>query len=272
MKRLIACILMLMLLPVALADSMVVVNCDEWVSLRKSPSTSADRLKKVPLYEVVTDCEWAENGFVRCTYDGATGYILEKYLDTYEPDEPDSFLDETVGDVSVLAYRAYSGDRETLTVNVFDADGDSLWGMQADSYATELDTVDAFIGGTAGEPRLMTYTSEYGLECHDLQTGEVLWTLPESTVHLGASLTHAVDADGTMYICGYYGPDPVCIDVDGQVRWQSDVGDLDIFWPYEMALTDEGVATHYDVMGNTPDQGDGWVYYDKADGHVLRME
>ena len=268
MKRIIACMLVLMLLPFALADSMVVVNCEEWVSLRKSPDTSAERLKKVPLYEVVTDCEWADNGFVRCTYDGETGYILEKYLDTYEPDEPDSFLDVKVGDMSVLAYRAYSDDRQNLTVSVFDEDGESLWGMRTDSYATELDTVDAFIGGTADAPRLMVYTSESGLDCYELRTGETVWTLPEAEVHLGASLQHAVEADGTMYICGYYGPDPVCIDVNGQVRWQSDVGSDDIYWPYEIDLTDEGVATHYDVMN----EGSGWVIFDKADGHVLRME
>ena len=63
---------------VALADQRV-VNCDSWVSLRMSPSTSSIRLLKVPLGAKVTDC--VKNGaFVKCTYKGQTGYILAKYL------------------------------------------------------------------------------------------------------------------------------------------------------------------------------------------------
>ena len=45
-------------------------------------STSATRLVKVQLGELVTDCESASNGFVKCTFDGQTGYILAKYLQT----------------------------------------------------------------------------------------------------------------------------------------------------------------------------------------------
>ena len=59
---------------------MRVVKCNSYVSLRISPDTKAARLVKVHLGEFVTDCESASNGFVKCTFDGQTGYILEKYL------------------------------------------------------------------------------------------------------------------------------------------------------------------------------------------------
>ena len=61
---------------------MQVFNCNSYVSLRVSANTSATRLVKVHLGELVTDCQSASNGFVKCTFDGQTGYILAKYLKT----------------------------------------------------------------------------------------------------------------------------------------------------------------------------------------------
>ncbi|MBR5257685.1 MAG: hypothetical protein IKV51_01920, partial [Clostridia bacterium] len=62
-----------------LVNQMVTV-VNEWASLRKSPSTSSERLIKVPLYAIVTSCTGPVDGFVRCTYKGKTGSILAKYL------------------------------------------------------------------------------------------------------------------------------------------------------------------------------------------------
>ena len=64
MKRFVALLLLCIaftMLP-ALADAeyignMEVVNCNEWVSLRESPSTSAKRLVKVSLGAIVSNCE-----------------------------------------------------------------------------------------------------------------------------------------------------------------------------------------------------------------------
>lgn len=59
---------------------MYVDFCDEWVSLRETPSTKAERITKVYKYENVYDCFIADNGFVRCVYQGMEGYILWDYL------------------------------------------------------------------------------------------------------------------------------------------------------------------------------------------------
>ena len=60
---------------------MKVEGCEEWVSLRAQPSTSAERMKKVPLYATVTDGYDVGNGFVYCQYAGTAGFILAEYLD-----------------------------------------------------------------------------------------------------------------------------------------------------------------------------------------------
>ena len=87
MKRifcaLLCAVLMLSLLPAMAEDVsevMQVVKCNEYVSLRKDPDTKSERLKKVHLGELVTDCHAATNGFIQCSWDGKTGYILAEYL------------------------------------------------------------------------------------------------------------------------------------------------------------------------------------------------
>ncbi len=89
MKKLVSILLlfslMLSIMPAlatAISPVMRVSNCNSYVSLRETPDTKSARLVKVHLGELVTDCESAPNGFVKCTFDGQTGYILEKYLKT----------------------------------------------------------------------------------------------------------------------------------------------------------------------------------------------
>lgn len=273
MKRAFALLLaLLLLLPAALADDMVVVNCNEWVSLRKEPSASSERLKKVPLYDTVTDCQWVNDDFMRCTYGGVTGYIQTKYLEPLEPDEAETVLDVQLPQygMDVLAMRQYDGS-EKLTVVGYDASGAEKWRYLTDGgEPTELSMTDAFVGGTSDDPRVLVFNAQEGLYSLDLYTGEVVWLLKDGDVNLGASISHAVDDDGSLYICGYYGPDPVCIDRDGRVRWQSSSGSDDIFWPYEITLEDKGVVTRYAMMDR--DEHEGRVIYDKDDGHVVEIE
>ena len=63
------------------SDIMRVVNCSEWVSLREMPDTSSNRLTKVYLGELVTDCVASYNGFIYCEFNGKAGYILQQYLE-----------------------------------------------------------------------------------------------------------------------------------------------------------------------------------------------
>ena len=85
MKRLMCCILLLAMLcgGSALAEignRLKVVNCDEYVTLRSWPDTSADALAKVPLGKTVDEIHEAGNGFLCVSYRGQTGYVLERYL------------------------------------------------------------------------------------------------------------------------------------------------------------------------------------------------
>ena len=64
-----------------------VVNCNEWISLRREPSVYSDRIYKIPLGTVVKIYRGAGehygspyNGFYQTYYNGAWGWCLQEYI------------------------------------------------------------------------------------------------------------------------------------------------------------------------------------------------
>jgi outer membrane protein assembly factor BamB len=254
---------------------MTVVNCEEWVSLRARPDTSSARLAQVPLNAVVSDCS-AAGEFVYCRYGRQYGYILAEYLMPYFMDAAPEYIDllsggecilnRTMGGYTLLAYREYGSFGERVKLGCFDAAGRTVWTTQSvTAYVTELTMTDAFVAGTPEYPLVMVYNAEYGLSALNFYTGELRWKVAPEKADLGASISWAVDEGGTIYIGGYYGPDPVAIDLTGNVLWKSNAGD-DFFWLYEIELGERGIIAHYDHAGDG--EASGAVLYD-ASGYVI---
>ena len=88
MKRALACLMLVCLLWASLPamaakeidDEMMVVNCEEWVSMRAKPKKNASRVLKVSLGAVVRNCKAHNKEWVYAEYDGHAGYILSEYL------------------------------------------------------------------------------------------------------------------------------------------------------------------------------------------------
>ena len=60
-----------------------VVRCNEYITLRRTPSTKGEEITKIPLGSIVTVYSGAENGFYYINYDGMEGYALAGYIDAY---------------------------------------------------------------------------------------------------------------------------------------------------------------------------------------------
>ena len=310
-----------------ITEYMRVINCEEWVSLRAKPDTDSRRIAKVNLGVTVSGCEKYNAKWVKCDFDGKTGYILLKYLESVVPEEdgpvtlpevqsgneehtePAPGAGETVepegeepsgeqenagqdsvfattrsyhafityedmsaegslffeqDDYRIFTARNYDFGGETLKVACYGIGNTPLWGyVTSVEYMTELQQTDCFIGGTQQEPCVMVYNSELGLTRINIPTGEDVWTLSADTVRLGASICHYTEEDGTMYIAGYYGPDPVCISANGELQWESDAENEEIYWPYAIRKTEEGLTVDYD----SGDEQNRWeVVYD-SDGY-----
>ena len=275
-RKLAAIVLLVMLMTAALAETtyygtMMVDNCDEWVSLRDGPGTGCGRLAKVPLYAIVTDCEKSEwtGDFIYCNYDGQWGYILAKYLTPWADPEPEEgyALDVTVYGHRVMAKKTPSGDGEYMRLVCEDPQGQQLWSYETSTaHMTELESIAAFIGGAADDPAVMVYNTEKGLAALDVRTGKERWVLRDAD--LGAGISWATDGAGNTYIGGYYGPDPVCVDARGQVKWRSD--SQGCYWLYNIECAGNELVCTYDVMDGDHDKGGRVIF--GMDGTLLRKE
>lgn len=257
---------------------MVVVNCDEWVSLRSAPDASSERILKVPLGATVTDCEIVSSEFARCSYGGRSGYIMTKYLSgNAAPGVPvsrselmtfgENVLDVSHSGYNAIACRDYADSGELLKVACFDQTGNPVWSYDTlTNYVTELCMTEAFPGGTYDQPMIMVYNAGIGLIALDFHTGEELWILSSDDISLGGSISFAVDGLGNMYIGGFYGPDPVAIDMYGTILWQAAPG-IDAYWMHEIILTEAGVTAIYDCLGEH-EQG-GEICYDYGTGEEV---
>lgn len=58
-----------------------VVNAEEFITLRSSPSTTASEITKIPAGAYVTYLGTAANGFYNIEYNGMSGYGLQSYLE-----------------------------------------------------------------------------------------------------------------------------------------------------------------------------------------------
>lgn len=63
--------------------SVKVVRCNEYITLRRTPSTKGEEITKIPLGAIVTVYSGADNGFYYIYYDGFEGYALAGYIDAY---------------------------------------------------------------------------------------------------------------------------------------------------------------------------------------------
>lgn len=250
-------------------ESMRVVHCKEWVSLRKTSDPNSRRLAKVPLDAVVSSCIRDKNGMIFCKYEDQYGFIMEKYLEPFWKkyaaesycgyasfpvslsllvDEGDTELDWEKYGVRVLAnHYEDSESGEFLLLGVFAGEAVSAsWSyMLAMPSPGELQGLTAFIGGTPTDPRVMVYHADRGLYMLDLVTGEIQWTLPPEVCPLGGNNTVAVSPEGIIYMAGYQGPHPVAISPDGQVLWESAPDDDRLLRPHAMTLTETSLDVTY---------------------------
>ncbi len=281
--------------------TMKVIKCKQAVNLRKGPSTDTDSLGLVPLDTELTGCV-AEEGtdWVRVTFQDVTGYIRNDFLELIAVEQPETgeeeeeevyvpiadrplvaeapiadinqasgytddslVLEQNLGDVRVVGRRIYMPANEYLMVVGLDANGNQLWKREVMTPdLTEMTQTDALIGGTAAAPLVLLYDDWLGLTALDPATGAIRWEITKEQIFLGGSVSRVVDANGTLYIGGYYGPDPVAISANGEVLWQADCSDRAAHWMTSMELTENGIECWYGSIKSDEGETTATVVYD----------
>lgn len=273
--------LFLSLLPAASADripqnkpknykgAMRVVWCKEWISLRAEPSKTSERLAEIPLGSIVYSCvDIGDDKFYQCEYEGQTGYALIGYLWPAPECEPPlsasitrkMTMEEVVGSGEiVLEWKDYNmsvvaahewikenkTDWEVLRIGCF-INGSPIWGHEERAEKTgQYDLLKVFIGGTTDDWQIMVYNGAYGLSLLDLLSGRERWCVTTANCPMGNAAAIAVGKNGTVYVAGTDGPDPVAVSMDGKVLWKSEIDDPEVFDPYEITVEDDNILVKY---------------------------
>ncbi len=251
--------------------TMRVVNCEEWVSLRAEPDTKSERLAQIPLGTNLEDCYRYSDEFVSCEYDGCYGYVLNKYLqpastfgtgltvnEKIKMTEEEIIscgtviLDTRMDAIRILASADTAGQGEQLRLGVF-VDSEPVWGyLSTIAEAAQQRGINAFIGGSSADPKIMIYNMETGLAMLELWNGEIRWTITPEECSFGAGNAVAVSDDGVIYIGGWDGPDPIAVSADGVIYWKSDVMSETTFGLCRIELNMDEIDAYYD-------SGDGTV-------------
>lgn len=93
--------------PMEVYSAVVIADSGNTVRMRKAPTTDSPTLAKVPLGETVQVNESAQ-GWAQIEWDGKTGYMMTKYLEAVEEEEPPMSLETRV---ALLEERIYDLER-----------------------------------------------------------------------------------------------------------------------------------------------------------------
>ena len=154
-------------------------------------------------------------------------------LERLEEPEPEPDSGPVVTDVR-FERREESSDRwggvESAVVTGLHEDGNALWTYTTEQFpATELTQTEE-IGIHGG----LYYLNAGGaVTALDLRTGQPVW----QNTGTGASISYAFCEDGTLLVCGYYGPDFHAISPTGETLVNIDSFDSDYWWPTRIEVS-----------------------------------
>ena len=141
----------------------------------------------------------------------------------------------------------YDRGTEHAVITGFTATGEELWQIKTPTYEAAQLARCSDIGVYEGK----YYYAEGGaIKTLSLTDGSLIW---ENADFSGASVHHVMRADGTLFACGYLGPDLFVVDAQGKTiyRMQHFNEAEHYYWPYKLELTDSAVVITYEMNGKT---------------------
>ena len=194
----------------AYLGKLTVINCNEFVTLRAKPSTSASSITKVAKGQQV-DAYYYDGTFCRCIYNGMTGYILSKYLGSGSSSKGLMVVDNCVSWVSLRSYASTKAPLVTTvplgsTVSVYGSDGQfyhcGYKGYSGYILKKYLSPADEDSENLMGKMRIVNCENWVSLRTYPSTSSQ-----RETTIPLGATVTayYFNDTFAEVTYNGYHG-------------------------------------------------------------------
>ncbi len=133
--------------------------------------------------------------------------------------------------------------QESCALTAYGSDGQVVWTYHSPTYPmTQLPSVSD-IGGNDGKYYIVEQGSILAL---DWDTGEILWKNDEFIGSPANQSCAAFDEAGTLYICGYFGPDFFAVDKDGNTVKRIEALNSNYFWPFSLTLSGDWITVALD--------------------------
>lgn len=148
--------------------------------------------------------------------------------------------------VEVTFQRDTSNGQEYAIYTGMDENGKTLWTYQTDAYYIgQLNST--FDIGLQDDGY---YLSEDGKIIKlSLYDGSVIWVNSDFGGSVGGS---DFDNEGTLYVCGYFGPDLFVVNKDGETLSRVEHYDANLFWASDIQWLGDRIAITYDGAGAEP--------------------
>lgn len=148
-------------------------------------------------------------------------------------------------------------NKEYATISGVNQLDEKVWEYSTQQYdCTELSRVSEI--GTASN---LYYFVENGkVIALNILNGSVMW---ENNNFGGASICSTIDNNGTIYMCGYYGPSFFAVDKDGTTLAKIDSFGEEYYWPYAIEKKDDNtvaVTLEHGPEGAVS-ENEGFVFY-----------
>lgn len=144
------------------------------------------------------------------------------------------------GSTKVNFERFYEEFYEYAILTGVDDSGNVIWTYQTDKYmGADLDRVNEI----AIRDGRYYFVEDGTIIALNISDGTVIW---KNDSFSGGSPSFTFGDDGTLYICGYYGPDFLAVDKDGNTLKRIDSFDSDYFWPYQIDYLGNRIAITFE--------------------------
>lgn len=166
--------------------------------------------------------------------------LPEPQIQLPEETEPPS---EPTVPVNTITYQYHTEDlQEYARIIAHDQDHNEVWVYETPRFdMAQLQRVSP-IGSWNDR---YYFVEDRAVVALDIATGEVLWKNSDFGGCPASTDAVAIDDNGAIYLCGYFGPDFFAVSADGNTLKKVDTFNTDYYWAHKLEKQDFAIVVYF---------------------------